>query len=245
VTPTMRIPLAVALALLPFCLIAAKRPSLAFPDTKMDLPPLALADVAKEVPVSIAPLLNGIAAQRETPEPAVPVEGSPEPAIAAEVKSIEFAGYVSFAKDPLFVLYDGATKESSPWMAVGQRWHGWVIASFNSQTERLILRSEKAELNLNLRSSHVGKALLLPALLAGSYTLRGGMVVYGSDARLGLADGTMVSSPNGIMISDEDQKFIGGDLLVETAGGTKIRLTNALMDVDGRKTTAKQLLQVK
>ena len=41
----------------------------------------------------------------------------------------------------------------------------------------------------------------------------------------------MVSSPTGVMVSDQEQKIIGGDLTVETAKGT-LQLTDGVIRVN-------------
>ena len=162
------------------------------------------------------------------------------PSAAVREKSIEFAGYSILAKDRLFVLYDTDAKESSLWLKLGQTWRGYTVLSFDPKTERLTLSKEKTDLILSLRSSKVGKAIFLPGLVEGTYTLLDGTVVYSPDAKLKLGTGVSISSPTGLMVSDHEQKIVGGDLAVET-GDVSVQAREAIVDVSKGVITAKSM----
>lgn len=65
----------------------------------------------------------------------------------------------------------------------------------------------------------------------GSFTREEGAIVYGPDAKVRLENGDSVSSPSGVMVSDQDQKIIVGDLKLENATSS-IEAINASLDVD-------------
>jgi len=66
----------------------------------------------------------------------------------------------------------------------------------------------------------------LTGLVSGTYTTSNDTLVYSRDAQLKLGKNLQVSSPSGLMVSDSDQKIVGGDLsikakdvLLETSDG--------------------------
>lgn len=172
-------------------------------------------------------VLTALVAFGATPQEKEKDGKSIPPAIA---KHIEFAGYSSIAKDRLFVLYDADAKESSLWIKLGQTWRGYTVRSFDPKTERLTLKMEKTELILSLRNAKVGKAVVLPGLVKGTYTLLDGTLIYSPDAQLKLGTGVLVSSPTGLMVSDDEQKIVGGDLAIETGNGV-VNAQDAVVDV--------------
>jgi hypothetical protein len=75
-----------------------------------------------------------------------------------------------------------------------------------------------------------------PELVHGSYTRESNALVYDEDALVLLGDGGLLSSPNGVMVSDEKQKLFVGDLTLETGEHTMVG-TDAVLDLEqGRMT---------
>jgi hypothetical protein len=58
-----------------------------------------------------------------------------------------------------------------------------------------------------------------------------GTIVYSADAQLDIGHGMLVSSPSGVMVSDEAQQHISGDLVIETQNDTTT-MQNAFLTVD-------------
>jgi len=71
-------------------------------------------------------------------------------------------------------------------------------------------------------------------LLKGSYTQVDDTRVYSPDAQLKVARGVLVTSPTGLMLSDNNLATIAGDLAVETAAGT-MQVAHAFLDVSAGK----------
>jgi hypothetical protein len=71
-------------------------------------------------------------------------------------------------------------------------------------------------------------------LVKGTYTLLDDTVVYSADAQLKIGKSVLVSSPNGVMLSDREIATVAGDLAVETPSGT-MQTTNAFIDVNDGK----------
>ncbi len=76
-----------------------------------------------------------------------------------------------------------------------------------------------------------------PALLSGNFTRENDALVYDADARLRLANDLTLSSPTGVMVSDEQQKIFAGDMAVETARNT-IVAHEAVLDTTSGQMTA-------
>jgi hypothetical protein len=76
----------------------------------------------------------------------------------------------------------------------------------------------------------------VPRLVKGTFTLVDGTIVYSADAQLDLGHGMLVSSPTGVMVSDEEQQHISGDLVVETAEA-KTSMENAFLTLDKAQMT--------
>jgi hypothetical protein len=55
-----------------------------------------------------------------------------------------------------------------------------------------------------------------------------------------LGDGGLLSSPNGVMVSDEKQKLFVGDLTLETGEHT-VSGTDAVLDVEAGRMTGKNM----
>jgi hypothetical protein len=73
-----------------------------------------------------------------------------------------------------------------------------------------------------------------PDLARGNFSVRDDFRVYSPDARLKVGDNITISSPVGIMLSDDDLSTIAGDLAVETPTG-KVEAMHAFVDiVDGK-----------
>jgi hypothetical protein len=68
-------------------------------------------------------------------------------------------------------------------------------------------------------------------LTKGTFTQVDGTLVYSADAQLDIGHGMLVSSPSGVMVSDESQEHISGDLVVETQDATTT-MENAFITVD-------------
>jgi type IV secretory pathway VirB10-like protein len=68
-------------------------------------------------------------------------------------------------------------------------------------------------------------------LTKGTFTVVDGTIVYSADAQLDIGHGMLVSSPSGVMVSDEAQQHISGDLVIETQNDTTT-MQNAFLTVD-------------
>jgi hypothetical protein len=155
-------------------------------------------------------------------------------------RAVEFGGYSLVARERLFVLYDVDAKESSLWIRLGQTWRGHTLISFDPKMEKLTLRKEEQDVILGLQNSKIQRAILFPGLIRGTYTLLDGTVIYSPDAQLKVGTGTLISSPTGLMVSDEEQEIIGGDLAIETEKAT-VEAQDALINVRRGKMTAKRV----
>lgn len=132
------------------------------------------------------------------------------------------------------MLYDASTKTVSPWLKRGQTWQGYTVMSFDAVAESLAIRREQSEFKLQLRTVETPIAAAtptgLPGLIKGTYTLLDGTILYSADAQLRLGDGFLISSPSGLMVSDDIQSVVGGDLKIETARGT-LHAEDSLLEV--------------
>jgi hypothetical protein len=70
-----------------------------------------------------------------------------------------------------------------------------------------------------------------PLLAEGSYTRESGAIVYSSDAKVRIERDVLVSSPAGVMVSDENQKIFVGDIRLEKDGNV-LDATDAVIDVE-------------
>lgn len=68
-------------------------------------------------------------------------------------------------------------------------------------------------------------------LVKGSYLVIDDTRVYSPDAELKVGRDIVISSPSGLMLSDNDMSLVAGDLSVKTAGGT-LQTTHAFIDVN-------------
>ncbi len=68
-------------------------------------------------------------------------------------------------------------------------------------------------------------------LTKGTFTQVDGTIVYSADAQLDIGHGMLVSSPSGVMVSDESVQHISGDLVVEE-GSTLTTMENAFITLD-------------
>jgi hypothetical protein len=68
-------------------------------------------------------------------------------------------------------------------------------------------------------------------LFKGSYTTIEDTRVYSADAQLRVGRDVVISSPSGLMLSDNDVSIVAGDLAVKTPGGT-LQTTHAFIDVN-------------
>jgi hypothetical protein len=152
---------------------------------------------------------------------------------------LEFVGYTTSANNSLFVLYDAGAKQSSPWIAMGQDWHGYTLKSFEAGTEKLTVSKDTKDHVLSLRISKTGQGASVLTLTKGTYKLVDGTVVYSPEAQVKMG-GKVIFSPTGVMVSDESQKIFSGDLAIETAKGT-VQFNDAILTLDdaGIKVTAK------
>lgn len=163
----------------------------------------------------------------------------PAPPMVREVPSPVFAGYAILANEPHFVLLDRAGNRCSPWLKLGQEWRGFTARAFDRGSEKLTLRSDNVDRVLALPEVKILTALALPGLVKGTYTLLDGSVLYSTDAQLKLGDGFVISSPTGVMVSDEKQSVVRGDLSIQlTSPDSKstIEATEATVDFRGEHT---------
>jgi hypothetical protein len=147
---------------------------------------------------------------------------------------LEFVGYMTSANHRGFVLYDGADRLMSPWIDLGQSWHGYALLSFERGSEKLTVTRGADVSVLTLRGSKVRAPSVL-RVTKGSYRVLDHAVVYGPDAEIRIG-GRLISSPTGVMVSDLDQKIVVGDFTVETAGGTT-QFEEGVLQVTGAGTT--------
>jgi hypothetical protein len=152
---------------------------------------------------------------------------------------LEFVGYTTSANHSLFVLYDAGAKQCSPWITLGQDWHGYTLKSFEPGTEKLTVSKNTKDHVLNLRISKTGQGVAVISLSKGTYKLVDGTVVYSPEAQMKIG-GKLIYSPTGVMVSDESQKIFSGDLAIETEKGT-VQFNDAILTLDdaGLKVTAK------
>ena len=76
-----------------------------------------------------------------------------------------------------------------------------------------------------------------PTLLSGSFTKEDNSLVYDSDAKLRLATDDVLSSPTGVMVSNEKQTIFAGDMQIE-AGKTTITAHEGVLDTTTNQMTA-------
>jgi hypothetical protein len=141
---------------------------------------------------------------------------------------VELVGYMSNGDERLFILYDVNAKESSLWIKLGQAWHGYRAESFDAKKEDLTVRNGASDYVLGLRASKVHGIKSIVLLARGSYKLVDDTMVYSPDAKLRLRN-NLISSPNGVMVSDNEQTIVAGDLLIEKADGRMLKVTNAVV----------------
>jgi hypothetical protein len=147
----------------------------------------------------------------------------------------EFVGYLSDANGRLFILYDGAAKESSLWMKLGQSWHGLTPIAFDAKEELLTVRDGGAEKRFSLRDPKVAGLGSIVLAGKGMVTSADGTVSYGPDTKLWLRN-SVITSPTGIMVTDRDQKIVAGDLVIERPDGMTFRITNGVVRMNGNTT---------
>lgn len=133
---------------------------------------------------------------------------------------LEFVGYMTSANHRAFVLYDGADRQMSPWIDIGQTWHDYALQSFERATEKLTVAKGAGVRVLALRGSKVRPASVLRVSKGGS-RVQDGAVVYGPDTVIRIG-GMLISSPTGVMVSDLGQRIVVGDFIVEKAEGTML-----------------------
>jgi hypothetical protein len=68
-------------------------------------------------------------------------------------------------------------------------------------------------------------------LTKGTFTQVDGTIVYSADAQIDIGHGMLVSSPSGVMVSDEALQHISGDLVLEE-GDTLTTMENAFLTLD-------------
>jgi hypothetical protein len=134
---------------------------------------------------------------------------------------------MSVGNERLFVLFDAKAKESSLWIKLGQIWHGFTPLSFDAKKEKLMVRRGGADLVLDFHIPKVHDVTSTVALSKGSYRLVDGTIVYSADAKLRL-HGNIISSPNGVMVSDGGQSIVAGDLEIERPNGV-LRISNGIV----------------
>jgi hypothetical protein len=77
-------------------------------------------------------------------------------------------------------------------------------------------------------------------ILQGSYTVEDRAFVYEPDIKILLRDDVLLSSPTGVMVSDEQQKLFVGDMQMETAKNT-IVASEAVLNTHSGQMTAKSV----
>ena len=90
---------------------------------------------------------------------------------------------------------------------------------------------EAAQKRLALVTARLANASAAQSLGKGTYTLDDGTVVYGPGAQLRLANGMVVSSPSGVMVSDAAFSHIDGDLQIAYQDRT-ISVTNGFVSLE-------------
>jgi|GEM_PF-3471016 hypothetical protein len=76
-----------------------------------------------------------------------------------------------------------------------------------------------------------------PTLFEGTVTREGGNLLYESDAKLRLSGNVILSSPTGVMVSNEKQTLFAGDMQIEAAKNT-ITAHEGTLDTTTGKMTA-------
>jgi hypothetical protein len=74
----------------------------------------------------------------------------------------------------------------------------------------------KARLQAGIDESRLQETPSSAQAAKGTYVLPDGTIVYGKNTLLRLRNGTIVSSPTGVMVSDAGLDHIDGDLLIES-----------------------------
>jgi len=149
-------------------------------------------------------------------------------ALSPDAARIEFAGYTTIAKENLLLLFDPQEKLTSPFLKVGQVWRGSILKSFDLKSESITLVQGGREILLRLRDSKVQEMTRKLNIARGTYTLLDETVVYSADAQLIMANGFLVSSSDGELVSDHEQKIVGGDLIVRMPNGT-LEVSNGIL----------------
>jgi len=73
-----------------------------------------------------------------------------------------------------------------------------------------------------------------PGLVKGSFTLQDDTRIYSPDAQLQVGKSVLISSPTGLMLSDQEVAMVAGDLAVETPSG-KMQAVHAFIDINDGK----------
>ena len=106
-----------------------------------------------------------------------------------------------------------------------------------STREQLAASQESAQAiarRLSLLRDNTAETGSLPGLVKGTYTLLDDTRVYSPDAQLKVGKSVLISSPTGLMLSDQEVAMVAGDLAVETPSGT-MQAVHAFIDVNGGK----------
>jgi hypothetical protein len=104
---------------------------------------------------------------------------------------------------------------------------------------------ETAQKRLALVTARLANASAAQNIGKGTYTLDDGTVVYGPGAQLRLANGMVVSSPSGVMVSDSALSHIDGDLQIVYQDRT-ISVTNGFVSLEDGHVSVKgdQLISI-
>ena len=157
----------------------------------------------------------------------------------AATDSVDFIGVSVTTTGPLFALHDKTTRESSPWLKLDQTWRGYTTKSYEPKSEKLTVKRATTELTLSLLPGQVAQAAhRKPHITTGTTSVQNDLKIYSFDATIDLGRGQSVSSPTGIMVSDEHLKIIGGDLAVQMPRGV-ITANDATLDTEKGMLTAK------
>jgi len=84
------------------------------------------------------------------------------------------------------------------------------------------------------------QALPLPLLESGSDSRESDAVIYGPDARLRVAPDVVASSPAGVMVADEKQQFVVGELRLENATSVA-DASGAKLDIENHRVVAQSV----
>jgi hypothetical protein len=152
---------------------------------------------------------------------------------------LEFCGYVSTSGGVLlFGLVDPSDHNVSPWLKIGQHWKGYSVAAFDSHSEELTVEKDTLKRVLKLQSTNIKSPVVLPPFDKGEFVLADGTVIYSHEATLKLGP-MMITSPDGVMVSDKSRQIISGDLVIQTSKGMirvskgSVRLIDGKIDLTG------------